>query len=141
MERRMSDETITPDNVTRDRLQGILNAAFIDYSIDSDGDIVTRDRLKCVVLPLAAKSTITLRAYFGLSESADRAELLEAVNASNSEYMFARAVVVNDFRSLVFQADIPLAGGISPKCLVCSLRRFCQIPHDACRDHFAPFMD
>lgn len=136
----MSDQLIKADNVTREMIEGYLRSAFIEYGIDGDGDIVVQDGIKCSVTVSTKQSKIGLLALFGLKPSVDRARLLEKVNLANSEYIFVRACVTRETRSLVFQYDISLHGGILPQHLILTLKRFCSIPLPVVREHLSEFV-
>lgn len=128
----MSDEMITPENLSKDLLKSVLEAAYMDVSCDQDGDIRVKDKVTCFVFPNEKwRDRITLCAIFGFKPHATPVQRLECANRINSEYAVLRAVVgKND--TLRFTYDILLeGGGISRKAFVLILKRFCSIPHDA----------
>jgi hypothetical protein len=127
----MTEELITPENLTKERLKGILDAAFMETSYDSDGDLRVHDRVKCLVLPNEErKDRIQLVALFGFKPGSGELERLQAVNRINTEYIIVRAIARgNDI--LCFTWDLPVAGGLTPKAFVLAVKRFCAIPHPA----------
>jgi len=128
----MPDEMITPENLSKELLKSILEAAYMDVSYDKDGDIRVKEKVTCFVFPNEKwKDRITLCAIFGFKPHATPLQRLECVNRINSEYAILRAVVgKND--TLRFTYDILLeGGGITPKAFVLTLKRFCSVPHDA----------
>lgn len=131
----MPDEMITPENLSKELLKSVLEAAYLDVSYDKDGDIRVKDKVTCFVFPNEKwKDRVTLCAIFGFKAHATPAQRLECANRINSEYAILRAVVgKND--TLRFTYDVLLeGGGISRKAFVLVLKRFCSIPHDAVRD-------
>ncbi len=127
----MTEELITPENLSKERLKSVLDAAFMETSYDQDGDLRVHDRVKCLVLPnQERKDRIQLVALFGFKPESTELERLQAVNRINAEYIIVRAVVgKNDILS--FTWDLPVAGGLTPKAFVLAVKRFCAIPHPA----------
>ncbi len=131
----MSDELITPDNLSTKFLKSILDAAMMDTSIDSDGDLSVREGINIWVFPSKEKKDrIRLLSLYGFTPGASRLERMECVNRINSEYIMVRAYV-GDRDRLGFDYDIPVAGGISPKAFVLALKRFSTIPPSAINEH------
>jgi len=131
----VADEMITPDNLSKELLKSVLEAAYMDVSFDKDGDIKVKEKVTCFVFPNEKwKDRVTLCAIFGFKPNVSREERLECANRINSEYAIIRAVVgKND--TLRFTYDVLLeGGGISRKAFVLQLKRFCSIPHDAVAD-------
>lgn len=127
----MTEELITPENLTKERLKAVLDAAFMETSYDNDGDLRVHDRIKCLVLPnLERKDRIQLVALFGFKPQSTELERLQAVNRINTEYIIVRAVARgNDI--LCFTWDLPVAGGLTPRAFVLAVKRFCAIPQPA----------
>lgn len=130
----MTDELITPDNLSKELLKSVLDTAFMETSYDSDGDLKVKDRVNCLVLPnMERKDRVQLNAFFGFKAGTSELQRLQAVNRINTEYIIVKTVVgKND--TLRFTWDIPIAGGITKKAFVLALKRFCSIPHDAVAD-------
>jgi len=131
----MQDEMITPDNLSKELLKSVFEAAYMDVSYDKDGDVKVKEKVTCFVFPNEKwKDRITLCAIFGFKPNATPTQRLECANRINSEYAIIRAVVgKND--TLRFTYDILLeGGGVSKKALVLKVKRFCSIPHDAVAD-------
>jgi hypothetical protein len=131
----MSDELITTENVSPNFLKTIFDAAFMESSIDGDGDLVVKDRCNCVLLVSENKDRITLYVRFGFKSSASRLERLECANKINTEWAIVRARVSDLNDLLVFQYDILIGPGLSKKALVLAVKRFCGIPHTAVAEH------
>lgn len=124
----MSEQFITPENLTRELLKTILDAAFMETSYDKDGDLVVRDRINCYVFP--SKDRIQLMALFRWQEGASEEDRLAAANRINSEYAVIRAIVGKG-NALLFTWDLPVAGGMTTKAFVLAVKRFCIVPHQA----------
>ena len=129
----MEEELITPENVSKEFLKAIFDAAFMDASYDSDGDLRVKDQVSCFVFPSERKDRIRLATYFNFKPEASRLQRLECINHINDEYIIVRAIV-GDRDSLRFTCDIPIAGGISKKAFILTCKRFCSIPHDAVQE-------
>ena len=130
----MTEELITPENLSKEYLKSILDAACMDTSYDSDGDLMVKEDIKCFVKPTKDMSWIRMFTIFGVKEESSRLARLECVNKINDEYLIVRASVT-DNDSLFFDYQIPVAGGITKKAFVIALKRFCSIPRDAVSEH------
>ena len=129
----MLDELITADNVSKELLKSVFDAAFMDTAYDKDGDLFVRDRCTCFVFCDKEKRVVYLRSYFRLTASASEIQRLTCANEINGNYLLVRAIVSD--HTVMFGHDIALDGGISKKALVLLLKRFCRIPHDAVGDY------
>ena len=130
----MTDELITQDNLSKELLKSVLDAAFMETSFDDDGDLKVKDAVSCFVFPnLERKDKVQLLAIFGFKSEASELLRLQAVNRINEKYIIVKAVAGNNDQ-LRFSWDIPIAGGITKKAFVIALKRFCSIPHDAVAD-------
>lgn len=119
---------ITPENLSAELLKGILEGAYMEVSVDSDGDLLVKDRIRCFVIPnRESKDRIKLLAQFGFARAAGQAERMEMVNKINADYIMVKATVrPND--GLRFEYDILVAGGITARNFVLTLKRFLGIP-------------
>ena len=130
----MTDELITPDNLSKELLKSVLDAAFMETSFDSDGDLKVKDSVNCFIFPNEErKDRVRLLTFFGFKPEASELLRLQAVNRINAEYIIVRAVVGNN-NAMRITWDIPIAGGITKKAFVLAVKRFCSIPHDAVSD-------
>ncbi len=129
----MSQELITPDNLTTDLIASILDSAFIDFSLDDENDIRVQAEVNFFVLPSDQKDRIQLVCLFGFKPESSELERLQCVNKINDTYVIIRASSGNN-NSLSFTWDIPVAGGISKKAFVLALKRFSSIPQVAIKD-------
>ncbi len=125
----MSEDLITPENLSKELLKSVFDTALMDVSYDRDGDLKVKDRVTCFVHPNDQKDKIRLVTYFGFKSEASQQQRLECANHINHEYIIVRAAVISDV--LKFDYDLPITGGITKKALILTFKRFCSIPHDA----------
>lgn len=130
----MTEELITPDNVSKQLLKSILDDALFETSYDADGDIRVEEDLSFWVLPSKEQGRIKLLANFGFLPDCPREDRLEAVNKINRQYIVVKASVAdNDI--LRFEYDILIAGGITRKAFLLAVKRFSSIPKVAILEH------
>jgi hypothetical protein len=128
----MPDELITTDNVSKELLKSVFDAALMDVVYDNEGDILVKEQCKCLVILDKEKRRIALLTQFNFKPTARDNEKLTCVNQINKNYIIVRAFVFD--RILRFTYDISLDGGITKKALVLLVKRFCSIPHIAVAD-------
>jgi hypothetical protein len=130
----MTTERITTENVSRELIKSTFDAAFMETSLDNDGDVIVKDACICLVIPDKEKRRIWLLTQFSFKPSASDAEKLTCANMINKDYIIVRACAVD--KILRFSYDIVLDGdGITPKSLVFLVKRFCSIPRQAIQDY------
>ncbi|MCX8495869.1 MAG: YbjN domain-containing protein [Akkermansiaceae bacterium] len=129
----MSQELITADNLTKELLASILDAAFMEYSLDDENDLMVNAEVNYFVLLSDRKDRIQLMCLFGFEPDSSELERLQCVNNINNKYIIIRASS-RDNKTLCITWDIPVAGGISKKAFVLALKRFSSIPQDAIKD-------
>jgi hypothetical protein len=131
----MTDELITPENLSKELLKSVLDAALMDTSYDDEGDIRVKENIGCWILPSTErKDRIKLLALFGFEPGASQLQRLECVNKINNEYIVVKAIV-GQKDTLRFEYDILVAGGITKKAFVLAVKRFCSIPRSAAAEH------
>ena len=130
----MADDLITPGTLSKEELKALYDAALMDTSYDSDGDLRIRDGISCCVFPRVDR--IRLLALFRFKPTSSPQQRLDLVNRINSEYIIARATTLGDNGTgrLCFDYDIPVSGGIPKKTVVLVTKRFLSIPGPAVRD-------
>lgn len=130
----MSTEFITTENLSRDLLKSIFDAAFIETTLDSEGDIVVQDQCKVIVIPDKERRRIWLLTQYAFKPNAKESQKMTCVNNINKDYIMARAVVLDNI--LRFTYDIILDGdGITKKSFVMVVKRFGMIPPQAVADY------
>jgi hypothetical protein len=125
----MSEGVITVDNVSQEMIKGLFDAAYMEASIEADGDIKVREKCSCWITIDKERRKLILAAFFKFAPDAPDMTKLDAVNQINMGFNIVRATVSGDL--LRFDYDLSLEGGISNRYLVMLVKRFCQIPHDA----------
>lgn len=137
----MSDNMITSDNLSVEMLKGIFEDAYIETSIDDDGDILVKEACKVFVRPdMERKNRIRFFTIFGFNDSASQMDRLDCVNKINNEYIMVTACAT-DNGGLIFRYDMSIEGGLPKKSLVLALKRFASVPHDAAADHGQGLVD
>ncbi|MBU1235304.1 MAG: YbjN domain-containing protein [Gammaproteobacteria bacterium] len=132
----MSNDLITPENLTKELLASVYDAAFLETSWDNEGDLRVKEKIACFVLPSERKDRIQLLSIFGFVPSATEAQRLQCVNNINRDYILLTATTGrND--TLQFKYELFVEGGITKKNLVLATRRFLSIPQSAIQDHGA----
>jgi hypothetical protein len=129
----MQEELITPENLSKELLKSVLDAAFMDTSYDHEGDLRVRERIACWVLLNDAKDRISLLAQFGFKPESSQQQRLELANELNRQFIIIRAFVSAN-TNLRFQYDLMVSGGITKKAFVLLVKRFCGIPLGAIAD-------
>lgn len=132
----MAEEFITHETASREALKAVFDAAYCDTRYDDDGDLRVQESLSCVVVPNADTKVIELSCSFTFTPDSSHLQRLEAVNAMNTRWLIIRACLVGT-DTLRFSYDIPLDGGITPKALVLTVKRFSSIPRVAIRENAA----
>jgi hypothetical protein len=130
----MSEDLITMDNVSKEMLKDLFDAAFLETSYDSEGDLRVREKVNCIVFVFPDLRKIQLAAYFGFKPNVPEIDKLRCVNNINNGFNIVRASVLNN-ETLKFSYDIALDGGIGKRAIVFLLKRFCNIPHEAVHEH------
>jgi hypothetical protein len=119
----VSDELIHPEEVSSASLKQLFDEAYMETSIDSDGDVRIKDKYSCFLRPDADGKMVAVYAIFGVNESAQPAAKLEFVNRVNDQVKLIRASVMGDGR-FFFDYYISVDGGITKRAVVMVVRRF-----------------
>lgn len=130
----MPDDLITPDNVSNEMLKDLLDAAYMDFTVDDEGDICVRDKCRVFIWINSANTVLQLSASFAFKEDSAECDRLTAVNLINAHYLVIKASSEEN-NCLRFRYDFMLSGGITKKALVQGIKRFASIPHDAVKDY------
>ena len=119
----MADEIILPEAITKDMLQALFTDAYMDVSLDSDGDIVTKQSYRAYVVPATDGRFIRLYSLFKANPDATPENKLAFVNKVNDELIIVRAYVT-DNGGYGFEWYIPIDGGVTKKLIVLAVQRF-----------------
>ncbi len=137
----MSDNFITAENLSVELLKEVFEAAYIETSVDDDGDLLVQEACKVFVRPdLDRKNNIRFFTLFSFNGNAGTMDQLVCANKINSEYLMVTACVT-EVGGLMFRYDLAMEDGISKKGLVLALKRFASIPHAAAGDHGEGLLD
>ena len=118
----MSDELIHPEEVSSASLKQLFDEAYMEASIDSDGDVRIKDKYSCFLRSDADGKMIAIYAIFGVAAGAQPDAKLEFVNRVNDQVKLIRASVMSDGR-FFFDYYIPIDGGITKRAVVIAARR------------------
>lgn len=125
---------IIPENLSKELLYDLFEAAYMDVSYDKDGDIFVQEDVRCFVMPNEdKKDRIRLLTMFGFEPLSSEIDRLRCVNLINEKYLIVRAYST-DNNTLSFDYEIIIKGGITRKNLVLSVKRFCGIPRLAIQE-------
>ena len=129
----MSDDILTTESISTALLKSVFDASYIDSTIDEDDELVVQDIIKVRIRISSSKDRIRLYSLFGFVPDTDMTTKLDCANKINQDYLFVCSSV-ND-NMLFFRYDIYLAGGLSKKGLIATVRKFASIPQDAVQDY------
>jgi hypothetical protein len=127
----MLPEIITPETISKEILKAALDAAFVDVTFDSDGDLKAKDEVLCYISLNEKKDRISLFTSFGIKKEASPVHALLLANEINKQYVIVRAYFREESSSLRFEYDICVGGGITLKAFVLAFKRYCSIPRTA----------
>ena len=119
----MSDEFLSGEGMTAESLKVIFDEAYMETSIDSDGDLVIKDGYRCFLKPDPDGRLLAACSIFGAADGASPQAKLEFVNRVNDQVKVIRASVMKDGRYF-FDYYVPVEGGITKKAVVLAVRRF-----------------
>ena len=117
---------ITKETLSIARLMEVLKAAYMEASLDSDGDIVTREDYRAYVQVPESADAMRYLAQFSVNTSASRDGLLEFTNRVNAGLRVPRAYLVDadGRRSIVIDEYVYVDAGLEESSFISSLRRF-----------------
>src|SRR6266404_3846015 len=86
------EELITPENLSKELLKTVFDAAFMDTSYDEDGDLRVKEDVSCWVFPSGkVRDRIKLLTNYGFKPETNTLQRLTFVNEINREYVVVRA--------------------------------------------------
>jgi len=114
------------------KMKEFFDAAFMEATIDSDGDVLVNTPLRVSVQAEAEKGILKCLTIFGVN--ADREAILEFCNRFNRDFILCRCFVTDDRDSdgdwrVIFDYDrfMPADEKTSAKTVVLLVRRFTDI--------------
>lgn len=124
----MTTELLAPETLSMDILKSIFDAAYMDTEVNANGHLhVSEGGAGCFMLLADTKDRIQLLSVFGFQPGSSMTRRLECVNKINTDYIVVKATA-GAHNMLIFQFDICISGGITPKNLVLTTKRFMSIP-------------
>ncbi len=138
----MDEELITKENLTKEMLKEVFEAAYMDVDIDEDGDICVNDSIRCYLYLPKSHDRILMWCSFGTNEEATIDDCLRAANLINKHYAIVKCYV-NEYeggRSFRFNYDVMIGTGLTRRSLVQIVRRYCSIPRTALSEYASTLM-
>ncbi len=132
----MSDEFIYPEGINQDALKQLFEEAYMEVSVDTDGDLIVKDNYRCYLRPDPDGRLISIYAIFGANSSAAQADKLAYINRVNDQVKLVRASVSANGK-FFFDYYLSVEGGISKRSIVLSVRRFFSCLASALREDTA----
>jgi hypothetical protein len=129
----MAVDLIKPENVSVELLNDIF-AAYMDTTIDEDGDLLVKGDCHVYVNVVPDKSAVRLMTIFRIKDDCSPAARLAAVNNINNDYMIVKAHCTEN-NKLIFSYYFMLAGGLTRNALVRGVKLFDSIPRAAVYDY------
>ena len=126
------EDLIEPDEVSPEMLRDLFVEAYMDASIDKDGDTLVTETYRSYIVPTLEGKWIRVYAVFGANPDAAPDDKLEYANRVNRELIIVRSYVEESGR-FTFEHYIPVEGGITKKAIVLAVRRFHRILEAAIR--------
>jgi hypothetical protein len=130
---RVSDEFIYPEGISADALKALFEEAYMEVSVDSDGDLIVKDNYRCYLRPDQDGRLISIYAIFGCAEGALPEDKLTYINRVNDQVKLIRASVSSNGK-FFFDYYLSVEGGISKRSIVLSVRRFFSCLGSALRE-------
>ncbi len=119
----MANDIVQPEDVSKDMLLSLFRAAYMDVSLDSDGDIMLKDVYRSWVFPSNDGRLIRLMSQFNVNPKASHADKLAYVNKVNDEIVLIRACVTAN-GSIRYDYHISVQGGTTRQGIVMAVKRF-----------------
>jgi hypothetical protein len=132
----MSDQIINSSNLCPELIKSVLDDAYMDASLDDDGDVVVRENGVNIWIRADKNNKDRIRFFslFRFVSDSPMLARLNCVNQINNEYIILRASVKED--RLFLDYDLMLLGeGITKKTLVLNLKRYAGIPRSAVSEY------
>jgi hypothetical protein len=125
-------DLLYPENVTKEGLKDLFVAAYMDASLDEDGDVLIKESYRSYLIPSQDAVWIRLYSPFKGNESATMEDKLAYANKVNRDLIIVRAYV-NDNGGFIFEEYLPVEGGITKRAVVLATRRFHRMLESAIR--------
>ncbi len=113
----MSDEVIFPEGINSDTLKKLFEDAYMDVSVDTDGDLIVKDNYRCYLRPDPDGRLISIYAIFGCNPAALEQDKLTYINRVNDQVKMIRASVSANGK-FFFDYYLSVEGGITKRSVV-----------------------
>jgi hypothetical protein len=124
---------ILPEAINSDVLKKLFEDAYMETSVDTDGDVIVKDNYRCYLRPDQDGRLISVYAIFGCQPNASQADKLAYINRVNDQVKMVRASVSSNGK-FFFDYYISVEGGVSRRSIVMSVRRFFSCLGSALRE-------
>ena len=125
-------ELLYPENITKEGLRDLFVGAYMDASLDEDGDVLVKESYRSYLVPAQDAAWIRLFCPFKGNETATMPDKLTYANKINAELIVVRTYVT-DKGGFVFEEYLPVEGGITKRAIVLATRRFHRMVESAVR--------
>jgi len=129
----VSDELIFPEGINSDTLKKLFEEAYMDVSVDTDGDLIVKDNYRCYLRPDPDGRLISIYAIFGCSPAAVEQDKLAYINKVNDQVKMIRASVSANGK-FFYDYYLSVEGGITKRSVVLAVRRFFSCLGSALRE-------
>jgi len=119
----VSDELILPEAINSDVLKKLFEDAYMDVSVDTDGDLIVKDNYRCYLRPDPDGRLISIYAIFGSNPASVDQDKLAYVNKVNDQVKMIRASVSANGK-FFYDYYLSVEGGITKRAVVLAVRRF-----------------
>ena len=126
------EEIVLPEHVSAEMLNTLFTEAYMESSIDKDGDVQLVETYRSYVVPGNENRWLRVFAVFGANTEASLEDKLEFVNRVNADVAIVRTYVDSTGR-FIFEHYIPVEGGITQRAIVLVVRRFHRVLEAAIR--------
>ena len=129
----MSDEFIYHEGINAESLKQLFEEAYMEVSVDTDGDLIVKDNYRCYLRPDPDGRLISIYAIFGAAAEAAQPDKLVYINRVNAQVKLIRASVSANGK-FFFDYYPSVEGGISKRAIVLAVRRFFSCLGSALRE-------
>ncbi|MGW0433718.1 YbjN domain-containing protein [Micromonospora sp. NPDC003197] len=126
----MAGGMLNPEDVTTEGLRKIFDDAYLETSLDGDGDLVVRDNYSVLVLPRENGERIRLMSMFGVDPESALEDRLQLANKINDVMVLVRASL-SQHGGFCFDYDITVTGGLPIRTFMATFRRFLRCMEEA----------
>lgn len=128
----MADEIVHPKDISGKMLHSLFTSAYMDASLDSDGDLMIKEGFSFWVFPQADGRRIRLMGLFRANSSSSLSDRLVFVNRVNDELVLIRAYL-RENGNFGFDYYIHVEGGITKRNIVIATKLFASLIGTAVR--------